>query len=267
MLRTRRTLGAVVVVLAAGAAAVAVLDASRGASGPHIGGEQAAASLPDPVTPAFRPTVRPGPASGAWLSRWAPVLRLVAVRRAPGRDAPAVAPLEASTPEGTTNIVLLLPGVREVGGRLWVRVRLPVLPNNSTGWVPREALGGYGEVQTRLVVDRDRLTATLLRRGREIFSAPVGIGEPRWPTPSGEFYVRNKLTDFDDPFYGPVAFGTSARSSVLTDWPAGGFIGIHGTNRPELLPGRVSHGCIRLRNEDILRLARLMPVGTPLTVR
>lgn len=64
-----------------------------------------------------------------------------------------------------------------------------------------------------------------------------------------------------------LAFGTSARSDVLTDWPAGGYIGIHGTDRPELLPGRVSHGCIRLRNADILRLAELMPVGTPLTIR
>ena len=72
---------------------------------------------------------------------------------------------------------------------------------------------------------------------------------------------------YASPFYGPVAFGTSARSEVLTDWPAGGFVGIHGTNRPELLPGRVSHGCIRLRNQDILRLARLLPVGTPLTIR
>jgi lipoprotein-anchoring transpeptidase ErfK/SrfK len=63
-----------------------------------------------------------------------------------------------------------------------------------------------------------------------------------------------------------VAFGTSARSAVLTDWPSGGFIGIHGTDYPELIPGRISHGCIRMRNSDILRLGRLMPVGTPLTV-
>jgi lipoprotein-anchoring transpeptidase ErfK/SrfK len=54
---------------------------------------------------------------------------------------------------------------------------------------------------------------------------------------------------------------------VLTDWPAGGFVGIHGTNQPQLLPGRVSHGCIRMRNSDILRLAALMPIGTPLTIR
>jgi lipoprotein-anchoring transpeptidase ErfK/SrfK len=40
------------------------------------------------------------------------------------------------------------------------------------------------------------------------------------------------------------AFGTSARSVVLMDWPDGGFVGIHETHQPELLPGRVSHGCM-----------------------
>jgi L,D-transpeptidase catalytic domain len=69
------------------------------------------------------------------------------------------------------------------------------------------------------------------------------------------------------PFYGPIAFGTSGRSYVRTDWPGGGFIGIYGTSLPELLPGRVSNGCIRLRNEDVVRLAAMLPIGTPVTVR
>jgi lipoprotein-anchoring transpeptidase ErfK/SrfK len=96
---------------------------------------------------------------------------------------------------------------------------------------------------------------------------PVGVGVASSPTPRGEFYVRNRLTRYDDAFYGPLAFGTSVRSPFVTDWPDGGYVGIHGTSRPDLVPGRVSHGCIRLRNRDILRLARLMPVGTPITIR
>jgi len=183
------------------------------------------------------------------------------------RGAAVVARLDASTPEGTTNAVLVLDSAQDDAGRVWVKARLPVLPNGTTGWIPRDALGGYHFVETHLVVDLGRLTATLLRRGRPVFRAPVGVGEPQWPTPTGRFYVRNKLTSFESPFYGPLAFGTSARSPVLTDWPAGGFVGIHGTNLPELIPGRVSHGCIRLRNEDILRLGRLMPIGTPITIR
>jgi hypothetical protein len=197
--------------------------------------------------------------------RWAPVARAVVARRAPSASSPVVGTVDARTPEGTENILLVLAGARRAG-RLWLRVRLAVLPNGTTGWVPRDAVGGYRFVRTHLVVDRARLTATLLDGGREVFRAPVGVGTRAWPTPAGSFYIRNKLTSYSSATYGPVAFGTSARSSVLTDWPAGGFVGIHGTDHPELLPGRVSHGCIRLRNADILALERLMPVGTPLTV-
>ena len=199
--------------------------------------------------------------------RWASVVEPTAVRDEPRRGATAIARLSTETPEGTSNLVLVLGDVARRGGEIWVRVRLPILPNNKTGWISREALGGYGFVHTHLVVDRQLLRATLLYDGKAIFRAPVGVGKPASPTPRGEFYVREKLTSFRSPFYGPLAFGTSARSSVLTDWPGGGFVGIHGTNEPELLPGRVSHGCIRMRNADILRLGRLMPVGTPVTIR
>jgi lipoprotein-anchoring transpeptidase ErfK/SrfK len=147
-----------------------------------------------------------------------------------------------------------------------VHVRLPILPNNTTGWVPRSALGGYRFVRTHLVVDLHSLEATLYRGRRVVFHAPVGVGAGTTSTPVGAFYIRDRLTRYASPFYGPIAFGTSARSPVLTDWPAGGYIGIHGTNHPELIPGKISHGCIRLRNADIRRLARLMTVGTPVTI-
>ena len=199
------------------------------------------------------------------LYRYAFVIRTTVVRAAPRKTAAATATLSRWTPEGTTNLVLTLEGRRTKYG-VWVKVRLPILPANRTGWVHRKALSDWKEVRTRLVVDRRRLTATLYRRGKVAFRAPVGVGLPQWPTPRGEFFIRNQLYGFGNPVYGPIAFGTSARSTVLTDWPGGGFIGIHGTNQPYLLPGRVSHGCIRMRNGDILRLARMMPVGSPLTV-
>ena len=228
--------------------------------------DERARGLPPPRRPGF---LIGGPRlldRAETVSRWAPVSREVAVRLGPSAAAPAITSLGTDTPEATTNLVLVLEE-RRAGGALWTHVRVPILPNNTTGWVPRSALGGYRFVHTRLVVDVRRLTATLLEDGEPVFAAPVGVGQDLWPTPRGEFYVRSRLAGFDDPFYGPVAFGTSARSAVLTDWPSGGFIGIHGTNEPELIPGRVSHGCIRLRNDDILRLSGLMPVGTPVTIR
>lgn len=226
----------------------------------------AAAWLPDPVPPAFVPP-EPRPLSGLDdVSWWSPVSRSTLARARPDENAPVIARLSTRTPEGTRNLVLVLDRRRDARGTLWVRARLPILPNDASGWVPRSALGGYGAVSTHLVVDVRSFTATLYRKGKQIFQTQVGVGRPENPTPTGKFYIRNKLTRYANAFYGPVAFGTSARSPTLTDWPAGGFVGIHGTNRPDLLPGRVSYGCIRLRNDDILALERLMPVGTPLTI-
>jgi hypothetical protein len=224
-----------------------------------------AGNLPTSPRPAFRPASPTLLAHSRSETRWAPVVRATIARSKPDARARPVAELSTTTPEGTSNLVVVK-GEGASRGTLWARVQLPVLPNGTLGWIPRSALGGYHFVATRLVVDREDLVATLFRNGRPVFRAPVGVGQPHWPTPAGEFYVRETLTKFASPFYGPVAFGTNARSAVLTDWPGGGFIGIHGTDKPGLLPGRISHGCVRLRNKDILRLARLMPVGTPVTI-
>jgi L,D-transpeptidase catalytic domain len=200
-------------------------------------------------------------------SHHATLLRNVAARSRPSDSARVVARLRARTPEHVPHVVYLLGGTIDRQGRYWLRVQLPVLPNGSSGWIPRETVGSFESVDTHLVIDRSRFRATLYRKGRAIFSSIVGVGEPHWPTPRGRFYVRERLTGFTDPIYGVIAFGTNGRSAVLTDWPGGGFIGIHGTNQPGILPGRVSHGCVRLPNPSISRLDRLMRVGTPVTIR
>jgi L,D-transpeptidase catalytic domain len=224
------------------------------------------AALPATPAPALQIGNSEPLPSQRFVSRWTVVRRAAAVYAAPTPRAAVLAEVDGYAPEGTPSLVPVL-GTSATSGGLWVKVRLPSLPNGSTGWVRRRSLGPYQAVSTHLVVDRARLRATLYRGGKVVFSAPVGIGTDASPTPAGEFNVRSRLTRYASPFYGPIAFGTTARSAVLTDWPDGGFVGIHGTNEPQRLPGRVSHGCIRLRNGDILRLAQLMPVGTPITIR
>jgi lipoprotein-anchoring transpeptidase ErfK/SrfK len=232
------------------------------------------ASLSLPRTIVVR-VLRPQPAypqrfvlSGAKeIYRWAYVVRPTVARKAPRRSAPVVARVGTLTPEWYPNLVLMLDGIRFSSRQAWVRIRLPILPNNSTGWVPRRALGSFRPIRTRLVIDQGTFRATLYKAGKAIFSTPVGVGQPQWPTPRGEFYIRQKMTGYNNPVYGPWAFGLNARSAVLTDWPGGGFIGIHGTNQPGLIPGRISHGCIRMRNAAITRLARILPLGTPVTVQ
>ncbi len=154
---------------------------------------------------------------------------------------------------------------RVVDEQAWLKIRLPGRPNGRTGWVPATALGRLNVVRTQLVVDRRKLRATLRRDGRIVWQAPVGVGAPATPTPAGRFWVRERLRG-DGGTYGPWAFGTSAYSS-MRDWMFGGVVGIHGTNQPGLIPGRPSHGCIRVRNADLKRLVRLLPTGTPVRIR
>jgi lipoprotein-anchoring transpeptidase ErfK/SrfK len=257
MRRSRLVVLALAGVAIGAAVAVVLPDGSAGPS-------SAERSLPAPPRPAFTPeNVALGREPVAF---WAPLRASVSARVRPAQ--PQVAgDIPRRTPEGTTNIVLVLGGAERVAGRLWVKVRFPAVPDDERGWVPRSVLGGYTPVRTRLLVDRGRLTATLLRGRQRVLRTRVGIGTASAPTPAGHFYVRNQLSRYRSPFYGPIAFGTTARSPGVSDWPAGGFVGIHGTNRPDLLPGRVSHGCIRMTNADIVRLARVMPIGTLLTVR
>jgi L,D-transpeptidase catalytic domain len=253
-------LGAVAVLITGAGLAVALVSRSQGSPSPSR------ASLPAPGEAAFVVRHPAKLRASEHASAWVPVRRAAIARQAPSRRSDAVAPVAELTPEGTENIVQVLRRARR-GDWVWLEVRLPAGASGLRGWLPRRVLGGYGFVRTRLVVDRRRLRATLLRNGRPVFRTAVGVGAPDAPTPPGEFYIRNRLTRYASPAYGPIAFGTSARSDHLTDWPAGGFIGIHGTDRPDLLPGRVSHGCIRMHNEAIRRLARLMPIGTPVTIR
>lgn len=259
-----RLVAAVVVAVVAAAAGFDAFSshAHRSAA---VSLEEAAAALPPPSVSTLH-VPRPTTLRATGGTTWAPVRRRVVARVAPSAQARAVGVVGSRTPEGTANIAVVT-RVAVRGGRLWDRLALPVLPNDTEGWVPRSALGGYTVVDTRFVVRLQALRATLYRNGRAILRVPVGVGLRSSPTPTGTFYIRNKLTRYASAFYGPVAFGTSARSEVLTDWPAGGFIGIHGTNHPELIPGRISHGCIRLRNKDILRLNRLLPIGSPVVIR
>ena len=205
--------------------------------------------------------------SDEWkLSRWAYVTEPGTVRAGPDPYSEAVGRLRTRTQDGTPELVLALSEVSSADGA-WVKVRFTSRPNGDPGWIPRRSLSAFQEVTTLLRITRARYRAVLYRDGRRVWSAPIGIGRPEAPTPRGRFYVRERLVPPQrGTIYGIFAFGTSATSPTLSDWPGGGVIGIHGTNQPRLIPGRISHGCIRIRNPRINKLRRLMPLGTPIVI-
>ena len=201
------------------------------------------------------------------VTQWAHPTSRALVRRSPNASSHSFARLHPKTEDGQPEVYETLQQQTDMRGAAWVKVRVPMRPNGRTGWVSRAALGKLHTVHTQLVVKRGKLRATLYKNGRAILRAPVGVGRPGLPTPAGHFYVRERLRiSSAGGAYGPLAFGTSAYSPKLTDWPGGGVVGIHGTNEPQAVPGRPSHGCVRMRNRDILRLGRLMPVGTPVLI-
>jgi hypothetical protein len=199
------------------------------------------------------------------LSRWAYPQAAAAARLSPSPRAHVVGRLHFLTEDGQEEVYMALRS-DTTGGSSWIEVALPGRPNGAVGWVPADALGELHTVRDYLRVNREALRATFFRGGHAIWSAQIGVGRPALPTPAGRFYVREKLRAIGGPFYGPFALGTSAYAPHLTEWPGGGVIGIHGTDQPQLIPGRPSHGCIRMRNADIARLWQLIRVGTPIEI-
>jgi lipoprotein-anchoring transpeptidase ErfK/SrfK len=200
------------------------------------------------------------------FTRWANAVTGAKAYAQPSPHARRVGRLRLLTEDGFPEVYVMLASRQDANGATWIQVRLPQRPNNVTGWVRNTTLGPSTLIHTRLVVSLRTLRVTLYVRGKPRFRARVGMGAPSTPTPMGRFWIREKFHVRGVPLYGTRAMGTAAYSNTLTDWPGGGVIGLHGTSEPGLIPGRPSHGCVRLKNRDIQRLYALTPIGTPLLI-
>jgi hypothetical protein len=197
------------------------------------------------------------------FTRWAYVADVGPIYRHPTATSARFAQLHRYTEDGFPEVYLLLSARWQTNGQEWIRIRIPARPNGQTGWVRAQDLGRFHLTYRAITVNRARLRMYLYRHGHLIWSAPVAVGKPSTPTPAGHFWVRERFKIIDhDSGYWPYAFGTSD-DSRLTDWPGGGVIGIHGPyHQPQDIPGRVSHGCIRLRVGDDASHPRPPLLGT-----
>jgi hypothetical protein len=230
-----------------------------------------AAIAPAGASAAGTPTANPpgtvAVSNETTTTRWAHTADVQPVFSRPTGSARQVARLRLLTEDKFPEVYLVLARWKNGAGNTWLKVRVPKRPNGRTGWVRESALGPLHTVHTQLRVNRHTLRVTLYDRGRKRFSARIGVGKASTPTPAGHFWIREKFrVAAAGTIYGPAAIGTSAYAPTLSEWPGGGVVGLHGTNEPNLIPGRPSHGCIRLRNRDILRLYRLAPTGTPVDI-
>jgi lipoprotein-anchoring transpeptidase ErfK/SrfK len=189
----------------------------------------------------------------------------VTVRRAPSRTGEAVATLTQFRPDFHPRPVLALDAKLNAAGKpSWYRISVPGRPNGRTGWIPAAAAQIAG-VDRWLVIYRGSRKFELYVNGELRRTGPIAVGARGMETPVGLFYVQSRFVPKQYPILGAFAFETSGYSK-LSDWPGGGVVGVHGTNTPWLIGQAVSHGCVRLRNSDILVLRKLVRVGTPVKI-
>jgi lipoprotein-anchoring transpeptidase ErfK/SrfK len=258
MPRTRRT-SALFVALTA-----IVLCAPAMASADPNAGKLPGLTVRDPLADFVEPGASMPLSNQTTITRWATSNDSYPIRTAPSSAGRTITKLRYLTEDGVPEVYLVLAAVVDSAGDPWLQVAIPMKPNGRTGWVPADYLSNLHVVSTQLVVNRKARRATLYKGARKIWSAPVGVGKASTPTPAGKFWIREKLKG-DNGAYGPWAFGTSAYSNI-SDWHGIPVVGIHGTNQPGLIPGAPSHGCIRVRNDKIRQLARIMPIGTPVEI-
>lgn len=149
----------------------------------------------------------------------------------------------------------------------WLKALLPVRPNGTNGWIrERDVSLSVTNWQVRIELRRHRVT---VRKDGEVFKRwPIGLGQPNTPTPTGTYYVTELIEPPEpDTIYGAYVFVLSGFSEKLTSYAGGnGELGLHGTNDPSGLGQDVSHGCIRMSNGGVTRLAERLPLGTPVTI-
>ena len=274
MIASRRHLVVAAGVLAT-AHALAVVATATAASSPQAPGEGSppSASTSPPNQSTRAPTTAPPPLTTVALSNertsttWAHPIEEVSIRQHPVPRSRGIARTHLETEDGFPEVYPVLASFTDPRGRVWIRVRIPGRPNGRIGWVPRSALGEFHVTHWLLEISLSRRRVTVYYAGRRRFTAPVGVGKPSTPTPTGHFWIRErfKLSSRSNPYW-PYAFGTSDYST-LTEWPGGGVIGIHGDfGEPQLIPGDPSHGCVRMRSADIAWLGSRVQIGAPVNI-
>ena len=126
----------------------------------------------------------------------------------------------------------------------------------------------------RIVVHLNQFRMFLIRDGKRVFSAPIAIGQPAYPTPTGHYEIISKIKNPTwVPPNSPWAAGLEpippgASNPLGTRWigTSAPNIGFHATPQDYSVGHAASHGCMRMHRADVERLYDLVRVGTPVDI-
>lgn len=122
-----------------------------------------------------------------------------------------------------------------------------------------------------IIVNKSTNHLAFFNNGKLVIEVPVATGVTTDLTPEGEFTIIVKAKD---PYYRKKDIpGGDPRNPLGARWIGfdakgtdGRIYGIHGTNNPASIGHHVSHGCIRMRNDQIKELYELVPIGTKVLI-
>jgi len=204
----------------------------------------------------------------AKLAYTAKIMMTTNVFKLPGKGLKTRLPTHAQW-GGGPNVLLVL-DTRNYKGTTWLRVALPNRPNGSSGWI-REDFVRLSTSSWRVTINRDSHLVTVYSNGRVLRRFSSVIGAPATPTPRGLYAIYEKLPQPNPKgFLGPWALHLTAFSDVLLNYGGGpGRVAIHGrdgTSLADPLGSSASHGCVRVDDVNILWMARVVPLGTPVLI-
>jgi len=141
--------------------------------------------------------------------------------------------------------------------------------------LPAQAEVSEGPAKTRVVINIPAAKLRVFEGERLVQTYPVGVGQPKFPTPTGRFRVIRKVLEpgWENPYLKPgqVQIQSGQGNPLGTRWigfnpgPAGEY-GIHGTDNPTSVGQFRSHGCVRMHNKHVVDLFERVRLGTPVQV-
>lgn len=121
--------------------------------------------------------------------------------------------------------------------------------------IKKETRANFALARANILITKSNRQLTLFDGNTPLHQYPVAIGKPSTPTPVGNFSIATKVLH-PGGVLGVCWMGLSFDS-----------YGIHGTNAPWLIGQMVSHGCIRMHNDNAGELFTVVNIGTPVYIR
>jgi lipoprotein-anchoring transpeptidase ErfK/SrfK len=242
------------------------------ATAPSSGGHNASASS-TPVAVKAAPATAPAPAPAGVPKATSPISSAqtlvhlegaVVAHRSPLRSSPAVGTVVGSSRYYHVPLVAWVQQVSADGD--WGLVELPYVWPRARGWIP---LAGLRRETTSVAVtvDLSEHRLRVWKQGTLLYSVSAATGTSWTPTPSGHYFVTDRVPFSAGSSYGTFAFGISGIQPHLpAGWSGGDQLAIHGTNKPSSIGTNASAGCVRVSEWTLSKLLPLLRFGTPVLI-